>query len=250
MTREVSVADLSVTYGDVVAMHDASLVALGGQITGILGPNGSGKTSLMKGMLGLVRRASGTVDFSGKSLSRVRAEVAYVPQRKEIDWDFPITVADTVLMGTFPKLGPFKPLGTPERKAAQEALDQVGMTGFEGRQIGELSGGQQQRVFIARALAQDPSYLFLDEPFTGVDVRSAQVILEALARERRRGVATLIVDHDLGRAQNHFDHVILVDHQVVADGPPKEVLTPNTIAEVYLSGETEQTKGGDHAVPR
>lgn len=250
MKKEVSVSDLTVTYGDVVAMRNASLVASGGEVTGILGPNGSGKTSLIKGVLRLVRTSSGKVTFSGEPLSKVRADVAYVPQRKEIDWDFPITVGDTVLMGTYPRLTRLARPGAAERKAAEGALELVGMRRFAGRQIGELSGGQQQRVFVARALAQNPRYLFLDEPFTGVDVSSAETILKALAIEREKGVATLIVDHDLGRAKAHFDRIVLVDHEVVAAGPPDVVLTPEMITEVYLSDDLSDGEGTENAVSR
>lgn len=235
MKEEITVSGLTVTYGDVVAMRDATFTAQSGTVTGILGPNGSGKTSLMKGMLGLVRTSSGTTSFSGQRLSRVRQQVAYVPQRKEIDWDFPITVADMVLMGTYPRLGMFDRPGPEERRRADESLERVGMSAFRGRQIGELSGGQQQRVFIARALAQAPTYMFLDEPFTGVDVKSSKTIVDVLDAARSDNTTILIVDHDLARAKAKFDQIILVDHEVVAAGTPDEVLTASIITDVYLT---------------
>lgn len=236
MTKQpaLKVTDLSVSYGTVKALQDATFSLTKGTATGVLGPNGSGKTSLLKGVLSLVRRTSGTVSFEGRPLSDVRREVAYVPQHKEVDWDFPITAAQMVLLGTYPSLGPVKRAGEKEKQWAHACLDRLGMALVAKRQVSELSGGQQQRLFLARALAQRPTYLFLDEPLVGVDAASEQTILGVLQEMTAQGVTVLMVDHDLVRAQAFFDQVLLVDHRIVTQGQPSQVLTPELISQVYL----------------
>lgn len=217
MLDGVDVSSLTVSYGDVLAIKDATFFAEAGTISGILGANGSGKTSLMKGILGLAKRSSGQVLFSGSPLSKVRPEVAYVPQRKEIDWDFPITAADMVLLGTYPRLGLLQRPGAKQKRWASSCLEQLGMGSYANRQVGALSGGQQQRVFMARALAQEPRYLFLDEPFTGVDKKSEEAILDVLAELRARRVTTLLVDHDRERAYANYNTLVEVGNARLKD---------------------------------
>lgn len=242
----VAVADLTIVYGTTVALDRATFKLEPGSITGVLGPNGSGKTSLLKGVLGLVKAQQGSVSFDGLPLSRVRRRVGYVPQHKEVDWDFPITAAEMTLLGTYPALGPFKYPRKRERDWAARCLSRLQLAGVADRQIGKLSGGQQQRTFIARALAQQPRYLFLDEPFVGVDIGSEELIIEVLAEMRADGVTLAVVDHDLERAEEIFDQVLLVENRIVAAGKPDSVLTSDRIAQVYLGKSPRRTsaRGG------
>src|SRR5699024_599887 len=175
MQGTVNVSNLTVSYYGNEVIRNISFSFPTGNLIGIIGPNGAGKSTLMKAILGLIQRDSGTVTIKNKSVKEMQKNIAYVPQRNNIDWDFPILVRDTVLLGTYPKLGLFKRPGKKEKALAESCLDQVGMLEFSKRQISELSGGQQQRIFLARALAQEADLFFLDEPFVGIDVSSEKV---------------------------------------------------------------------------
>src|SRR5699024_10472962 len=172
MTSFIQVSHLNVSYNGKPAIKNVSFRVNMGKLIGIIGPNGAGKSTLMKAMLGLIPKDKGTINFNEQSLKDVQKEIAYVPQRNNIDWDFPIIVRDTVLLGTYPKLGLFHRPKKEEKEWAMHCLEKVGMEKFAKSQIGELSGGQQQRVFLARSLAQEAEYFFLDEPFVGIDVSS------------------------------------------------------------------------------
>jgi len=231
--NSLEVTNLSVSYYGNRALSDVSLAIEKGKLVGIVGPNGAGKSTLIKAILGLVPKDRGDIKIEGKPVKEMRKKVAYVPQRSAIDWDFPITVIETVLIGTYPSVGMIKRPGKKERELAKACLEQVGMRAFEDRQIGELSGGQQQRVFMARALAQQAELFLLDEPFVGIDVTSEEVIVRILKELRDEGRTIAVVHHDLSKAEHYFDELILLNNELIASGPVKEVFTPTTVARAY-----------------
>jgi len=230
--------DVSVAYGRRPVLWNVDLTIDRPCLFGIIGPNGAGKSTLLKAALGLVPVVGGYVRFAGKPIERVRGRVGYVPQRETVDWDFPVTVMDVVLMGTYARLGWFRRPGSRERAAARDSLDRVGLADLAGRQIGRLSGGQQQRVFLARALAQDASIYLLDEPLAGVDAASQEQIFAVLAGLRVAGKLVVVVHHDLRTAAAWFDAVALVDRRLVAAGPTAAVLTPDNLRRTY-AGEID-----------
>jgi ABC-type Mn2+/Zn2+ transport system ATPase subunit len=233
MTQNIEVKDLQVSYYGKTAIKDINFSFEGGKLIGILGPNGAGKYTALKAIIGLIPRDKGTVQLSGQAVDEIRKEIAYVPQRSNIDWDFPIEVKEAVLLGTFPRLGLFHRPGKKERELAKECLEKVGMLEFANHQIGELSGGQQQRVFMARALAQKAEYFFLDEPFVGIDVSSEEIIMDILKELRSEGKIVLIVHHDLSKVSSYFDDVILLNKKMVASGPVSEVFTTDNLSIAY-----------------
>src|SRR5699024_5133762 len=195
----IDIKRLTVSYDGNEVVQDVSFSFKSGNLIGIIGPNGAGKSSLLKAMLGLIARDSGDITINHEHMNKWRKKIAYVPQRTTIDWDFPITVRDTVLLGTYPNLGLFKIPLKNEKQLANECLEKVGMLSFHRRQISELSGGQQQRVFLARALAQNAEIFFLDEPFVGIDVASEKMIIDILHQLRDEGKIIFIVHHDLAK---------------------------------------------------
>ncbi|RLS81514.1 MAG: metal ABC transporter ATP-binding protein [Planctomycetota bacterium] len=225
--------DVTVAYGRRPVLWNVDLTVPGACLFGIIGPNGAGKSTLLKAALGLVPLAGGEVRILGAPLEQVRARVGYVPQRESVDWDFPVTVTDVVLMGTYARLGWLRRPGPRERSLAAECLDRVGLADVADRQIGRLSGGQQQRVFLARALAQQADVYFLDEPMAGVDARSQERIFRVLAELRAEGRLVVMVHHDLRSAGDWFDAVALIDMRLVAAGPVAEVLTPENLRRTY-----------------
>jgi manganese/zinc/iron transport system ATP- binding protein len=235
MTPALSIRDLTVVYGDQAALWDADLDLATGSLTAIVGPNGAGKSTLLKAALELIPRVAGTVSFFGRPLREVRREIAYVPQRANVDWDFPASVHDVALMGTYPRLGWFRRPGRAEREKALAALDRVGMANLAVRQIGELSGGQQQRVFLARALAQDAQLILLDEPLAGVDAPTEATVMRVLRELVESGRTVAAVHHDLETAPDYFDETVLLNVQIRATGPTREVLTPEQIRRAYAA---------------
>lgn len=231
--NKVTVDDLSVSYNGNKAIKDISFSFETGNLIGIIGPNGAGKSTLMKAMLGLIPKDSGSINMNGKSIKQVRKNIAYVPQRNNIDWDFPILVRDTVLLGTYPKLGLFKRPTAKEKEKADECLARVGMQDFAKRQISELSGGQQQRVFLARALAQEADFFFMDEPFVGIDVASEEVMIKILRKLRDEGKTIFVVHHDLSKVEDYFNNLLLINKAVIQTGPVKEVIKPEIMKEAY-----------------
>ena len=225
--------DVTVAYGRRPVLWNVDLTVPGACLLGIIGPNGAGKSTLLKAALGLVPLAGGEVRILGAPLEQVRARVGYVPQRESVDWDFPVTVTDVVLMGTYARLGWLRRPGPRERSLAAECLDRVGLADVADRQIGRLSGGQQQRVFLARALAQQADVYFLDEPMAGVDARSQERIFRVLSELRAEGRLVVIVHHDLRSVAEWFDAVALIDMRLVATGPGAEVLTPENLRRTY-----------------
>lgn len=233
MVKTVEVNDLSVSYYGNRVVKDISFSFDTGTLVGIVGPNGAGKSTLMKAVLGLIPRDSGTIKFAGQSIKQVRTNIAYVPQRSNIDWDFPILVRDTVLLGTYPNLGLFKRPKKKDKELAALCLEKVGMSDFSDRQIAELSGGQQQRVFLARALAQDTDFFFLDEPFVGIDVGSEQVIIKILKDLRDAGKTIFVVHHDLSKVDTYFDDLILINKELYGAGSVQNVFQPENMEKCY-----------------
>ena len=202
-------------------------------MTGIIGPNGAGKSTLLKAILGTVPTLSGRVELGAGDSSHGSSEIGYVPQRTGVDWDFPTSVLDLVMMGTYGRLKWFQRPGKNERAESMEALRQVQMDEFANRQIGELSVGQQKRVFIARAFVQQASIYLMDEPFAGVDAKTEKMLVEILHRLRDQGNTIVLVHHDLTTVTRYFDHVVLLNRTLVACGSTSEVFTWENIERAY-----------------
>lgn len=234
MTRHaIEVEHLTVSYGSVPALLDVSLVIPAGQLVGVIGPNGSGKSTFIKALLGFIRPDVGSVKIFGESAEAAKGRVAYVPQRGSVDWDFPITVRDVALMGRYGHIPWWRDPSPRDYEIADQALEMVRMSNFRDRQIGQLSGGQQQRVFMARAMAQGAEILLLDEPFAGVDAATERAILDVLDRTKKAGKTLVVVHHDLATAAEYFDSLILLKQRLYAHGPPRAVLQPDLLSEVY-----------------
>jgi manganese/zinc/iron transport system ATP- binding protein len=235
MTETVAfeIHDMTVAYHRRPVLWDVDLTVPEGKLVGIVGPNGAGKTTLIKAALGLVPLASGKVEIYGKPYDQQRHLVGYVPQRESVDWDFPVTVRDVVLMGTYGRLGWFRRPGRAEREIADRCLGQVDISSLAQRQIRQLSGGQQQRVFLARALAQEAQLYFLDEPFAGVDAATESAIVELLQTLRSGGKTVLVVHHDLQTVREYFDYVILLNMRLVACGPAATTFTKENLQKTY-----------------
>ncbi|OFU50213.1 metal ABC transporter ATP-binding protein [Aerococcus sp. HMSC10H05] len=229
----LDIKNLSVTYqNNVRALEDISVSISSGKLVGIIGTNGAGKSTLLKGILGMVER-TGSVSFKERPIKEVQKQVAYVEQKGNLDMDFPITVLQCVLLGTYPKLGWLKRPGKKEKETALDALERVGMEDFANRQISELSGGQLQRILIARTLAQDADLIFLDEPFSAIDIKSEGIIMDQLFELRDQGKTILIVHHDLIKVAHYFDELILLNQRLIASGKVEEVMTDDNLSKVF-----------------
>ena len=224
---------VSVRYGGDAVLQEVSIKVAHGAQVAVVGPNGAGKSTLFKALVGLLPLRSGRILVHGRPAGGRADPVAYVPQREEIDWRFPVNVTDVVMMGRYGRTGWLRRPGSADRRAVADALALMDLSGLARRPISELSGGQQQRVFLARALAQEPHVLLLDEPFTGVDVTARQKTLEVLATLRERDVTVLVSTHDLELAATRFDRVVLLNRRVIAQGPPAYVLTTEHISEAF-----------------
>lgn len=233
MNPTVEVQNLNVSYHGVKAVENIDFSFSNGSLIGILGPNGAGKSTMMKAMLGLIQKDSGTIQVNGKPISEMRKNIAYVSQRSNIDMDFPIVVKDTVLLGTYPKLGLFRSPKKADKEWAMECLEKVEMEDFANEQIGELSGGQQQRIFLARALAQRADFFFLDEPFVGIDVSSEEVIIKILKDLKAEGKMVFVVHHDLSKVESYFDTLILMNKYMVGCGSVHDVFQDNKMKQAY-----------------
>jgi manganese/zinc/iron transport system ATP- binding protein len=229
----LEVHQLSVNYEKTPVLWDISLAVPQGHLVGIVGPNGAGKSTLIKACLGLITPLSGTVSFYGKPLKDSRLLVGYVPQRATVDWDFPITVRDLVLMGSYGRLGLIRRPRKSDWEAADHYLEKVGMSGYGNRQINQLSGGQQQRVFLARALLQEANIYFMDEPFAGIDQATEGILMDILHNLRDEGKTLFVVHHDLNTVKNRFDWVILLNMRLVAYGTIKEAFTSKNLGIAY-----------------
>jgi ABC-type Mn2+/Zn2+ transport system ATPase subunit len=217
--------DVTVTYGDHVALDAITLDLPAGAVVGLIGPNGAGKTTLLRTLLGIVQPAAGRVE--------VRGSAGYMPQLGEAAWDFPLTVLDVALQGSYRRVGWLRRPSAGERAAAVEALDRVGMADLAARQIGELSGGQRQRVLLARALMQESRLLLLDEPLSGADAATSSAFQETLARLRGEGRTVVVSTHDLAWSARRCDLLCLLSGRVVSYGPPGEALAPDRLAHAY-----------------
>jgi manganese/zinc/iron transport system ATP- binding protein len=229
----IEVNDLTVAYREKPVLWDLDLEVPAGVLMAIVGPNGAGKSTLIKAMLGLIRAAAGRVLFFGRPAAEERRRVAYVPQRGSVDWDFPTSVLDVVMMGRYGALGWLRRPGRKEREMAMDALAQVGMEEFAERQISQLSGGQQQRVFLARALVQDAELYLMDEPFQGVDAKTERAIVGVLQELRRQGKTVVVVHHDLETVPEYFDWVLLLNVRRIASGPVGEVFNEENLRLTY-----------------
>lgn len=241
----LEVHDLTVSYDKKPVLWGIDLSVPKGAICGIIGPNGAGKSTLIKSIMSLIPLSSGYVRIFDKELEEVRELVSYVPQRESVDWDFPASVLDIVLMGRYAKIGLFGRPKKADREAALHALRQVDMEKYKDRQISQLSGGQQQRVFLARALTQDADIYFMDEPFAGVDAATEKAIVKLLQDLTAKGKTVIVVHHDLQSVSNYFDWVILLNLRLVASGPTKDVFTQEILEETYGGKLTLLTEVGD-----
>jgi len=239
VTTVLEVHNLTAGYNGYLALEGISFAVRRGERVAIVGPNGSGKSTLFKALVGLVAARSGRVETHGTG-------IGYVTQRSSVDWSFPVTVHDVVMMGRIGQMGWLRPQRLRDREVVQRCLHQVGMSEYANQQIGELSGGQQQRVFIARALAQEAGTVLMDEPFSGVDAPSQEAILEILDRLREQGVTVLVSTHDLNLAVERFDKLLLLNRRQIAYGPPREAITPQTLAAAY--GGQALWRGDDYAL--
>jgi manganese/zinc/iron transport system ATP- binding protein len=229
----LSIEGMTVAYQKKPVLRDITLEIPEGKLIGIVGPNGAGKSTLIKAALGLIPRVTGEVSIYGRPYKEQRHLIGYVPQRESVDWDFPTSALDVVMMGRYGHLGWFKRPGAKERQLAMECLDKVGMADFADRQISQLSGGQQQRIFLARALAQDAKLYFMDEPFVGVDAATEKAIITLLGELKKQGKTVLVVHHDLATVKEYFDWVILLNVQLMAIGPTEEVFTRENLQTTY-----------------
>ncbi|MGM0440544.1 MAG: metal ABC transporter ATP-binding protein [Chlamydiota bacterium] len=236
MTSEFSpleVRDLTISYHNKPVIWDIDFQIPRGKAVAIVGPNGAGKTTLLKGVMKLLPLASGHVSVYGKTLEEARSQVAYVPQRGEVDWDFPTDVLDVVLMGRYGHSHFWRTISSKDQALAYQALHEVGMEAYAKRQISQLSGGQQQRVFIARALVQQSSLYLMDEPFAGVDASTERAIVKLFKKLKERGDTVVCVHHDLHKIKDYFDWIILMNMQLIASGPTEEVFTLDNINAAY-----------------
>ncbi|EGL82715.1 ABC transporter related protein [Caldalkalibacillus thermarum TA2.A1] len=231
--RVIEVRNLSVAYHDQIVLEQISFVVNSHTLVGIIGPNGAGKSTLIKAIMGLVPTLSGEVRVFNQPVSKMRKQIAYVPQRNVLDQDFPVLVEDVVLMGRYPHLRWWQRPTAKDREIAKQCLEQVGMLDFSKRQIGELSGGQQQRVFLARALAQEADLFFLDEPFAGIDMTSEQIIINLLRKLRDQGKTLFVVHHDLSKVEEYFDQIALLNRQLVGYGNKEDVFQVDLISKAY-----------------
>lgn len=239
MEKEISIQsalevhDLTVAFDRKPVLWDIDLNIPKGKLVGIIGPNGAGKSTLIKSIMGIIPPSSGYVHVFDKPLDEVRKQISYVPQRESVDWDFPASVMDVVLMGRYSKLGLFKRPRKADRDVAMDCLKKVGMEAYANRQISQLSGGQQQRTFLARALAQQADLYFMDEPFAGVDAASEKAIISLMREMTNAGKTLVVVHHDLQSVTQYFDWVILLNTRLVASGPTNSTFNQQNLHETY-----------------
>lgn len=233
----VEVEDLTVAYDAKPVLWDIDLKIPNGQLMAVVGPNGAGKTTLIKAMLGLLKPVTGAIRFWGLNcdIRSLKNRIGYVPQSGSVDWDFPATVLDIVLMGCYGKLGWIRRPKKADMELAKHMLEKVGMQDYADRQISRLSGGQQQRVFLARALIQEADIYFMDEPFKGVDVRTERAIVELLKNLKDQGKTVVVVHHDLQTVPDYFDWVSLINLLMIASGPVKDVFHEENLKKTYNS---------------
>jgi ABC-type Mn2+/Zn2+ transport system ATPase subunit len=233
--HRLEVINADIGYGDKTILDDLSFQVPHGARVAVVGPNGAGKSTLFKALVGILPLQKGSILIHGRSLGEHKDCVAYVPQREDVDWRFPVTTRDVVMMGRYGHLGWLKRPSAHDRHVVQQSLEQMGILDLADRSIGQLSGGQQQRAFLARALAQEPHILLMDEPFTGVDITTQEATLTLLDHLREKEVTAIISTHDLNLAAANFDLVLLLNHRLVAYGSPKEALSQENLALAFGS---------------
>lgn len=231
--HELAIKNVTVFYRRVLALENVSLATSCGNRVALIGPNGAGKSTLLKAIAGLVPRDAGTILWRGVAVKKWSREFAYLPQREEVDWSFPITVRGLVEMGRYPQTGWWRKFSADDNAAVDRALDSLALNDLQHRQIRELSGGQQQRAFLARALAQEAHVLLLDEPFTGLDRNASQLLGDLLAKLAGEGRLVIASHHDLNTAPRLFDEVLVLATRPLAFGPIAEILTPELIARTF-----------------
>jgi ABC-type Mn2+/Zn2+ transport system ATPase subunit len=229
----LEVQAVSLAYNGSFVLEDLSFSARQGERIAVVGPNGAGKSTLFKAMAGLIPIKSGQILIHGSPLGLHKDCVAYIPQREEVDWRFPVTVEDVVMMGRFGHVGWFRPAGKLDHDVVRASMEQMGIRDLARRPISELSGGQQQRVFLARALAQQPHILLMDEPFTGIDITTQEILFRLLDGLREQQVTVIVSTHDLSMASQRFDRILLIKRKLICYGPAREVFTPATIREAF-----------------
>ena len=246
----VSVRGLAVSYGETRALEGVDLQVSRGQVHGLIGMNGSGKSTLFKALMGLARFDAGSVELFGESPARARAgmRIAYAPQNENVDWDFPISVAEVVTMGRYGHMGWRRRDRAPDREAVAAALQRCDLTDLSERQIGALSGGQRKRVFVARGLAQGAELLLLDEPFAGVDKRSEATIAALLRELAAEGRTVLVSTHDLVAVPALGDRVALINHRIIAHGSPEATLVPELLADAFGGFVPREALGREGAI--
>jgi len=227
------IRDLTVAYPPKVVLRGVSADIRRGQVVGLIGPNGGGKSTLLMAILGIVPIVSGTVTLFGRPAAASRARMTYVPQRELVDWDFPVTAREVVLMGRYPRIGRLRPTARRDHEVVDRVLERVGMLEHRGTQIGQLSGGQQQRVFVARALAQEADVMLLDEPMAGIDAATQEVILQIIEEQRQAGKIVLLATHDLASASCSCDCLCCLNGRMVSFGPLQETYTAENLAATY-----------------
>lgn len=233
LTTHIKVRGLSVNYGTKRVLTNIHLDIHSGNVYGVIGPNGAGKSTLFKSILGLIDYNAGDIEVLGDEIEDVRKQIAYVPQKDEVDWQFPATVKDIVLMGRYPYKKLLQRLDKNDNAIADEAMAKLGISDLATRQIGKLSGGQQQRVFIARALCQQADVFFLDEPFVGVDITTEEKIISILKELASKGKTILVVHHDLSTVDQYFSKVILLNQRLIAFGDTETTFNQENIAKAY-----------------
>lgn len=233
MSAMINVEDLAMSYDDQLVLEDINLAIPANSKTAIIGPNGAGKSTLLNCMLDFLKPLKGKVTFNGKIYKDYYKRIAYVPQSSSVNWDFPTTVLDVVLMGRYVYQGFFKKASQSDKDRALEALASVNMTDYADRQIAQLSGGQRQRVFLARAICQDADIYFLDEPMKGIDIKTEKLFKEIINQFQRDGKTIVIVHHDLATVREYFDHVILLNRTIIGQGPVEETFNESNISMAY-----------------
>ncbi|MEM9702153.1 MAG: ABC transporter ATP-binding protein [Planctomycetota bacterium] len=241
----LAVRDLTVAYDRKPVLWDVTTTAPPGSLVAVVGPNGAGKSTLLKAAMDLIPRASGRIEFFGQPYGKTRGRVGYVPQRESVDWDFPTNALDVVTMGLYREIGWCRPVRKRHRNRAMAALERVGIADLAHRQISQLSGGQQQRAFLARALVQDAELYLMDEPFAAVDAATERAIVELLEEMRSRGRTAVVIHHDLQTVPEYFDHVVLLNMRVIAQGPVGTTFTTENLQKTYggrLAALPEKTR--------
>ncbi|MEI6819029.1 MAG: metal ABC transporter ATP-binding protein [Verrucomicrobiota bacterium] len=236
--HELVIENLSVSYRRVLALENVSLATSCGNRVALIGPNGAGKSTLLKAIAGLVPRESGSIRWRGTAVKKWSREFAYLPQREEVDWSFPITVRGLVEMGRYPQTGWWRKFSAEDTAAVDRALESLALNDLQDRQIRELSGGQQQRAFLARAMAQEAHVLLLDEPFTGLDRNASHLLGELLVKLAHEGRLVVASHHDLNSVPQLFDEVLVLATRPLAFGPVAEILTPDLIDRTFSEPST------------